>query len=112
MARNRFDQDEELESPFNFENLKKVMVYVARYKWWMIMALALSAVGSVVGLTGPMLIQQAMDIAIPDKNVQLLLRLTGLLTVTILVNIGFNAIRTVIVAKVGQNIVYDLRKDL
>lgn len=32
MARNRFDQDEELETPFNFENLKKVMVYVARYK--------------------------------------------------------------------------------
>src|SRR5699024_6154216 len=71
-----------------------------------------SAVGSVIGLTGPMLIQQAMDIAIPDKNVQLLLRLSGLLTVTILVNIGFNALRTVIVAKVGQNIVYDLRKDL
>lgn len=112
MARNRFDVDEELEAPFNFENLKKVMVYVARYKWWMVMALLLSAVGSVIGLTGPMLIQQAMDIAIPDKDMQLLLRLSGLLTVTILVNIGFNALRTVIVAKVGQNIVYDLRKDL
>ena len=62
MARNRFDQDEELETPFNFENLKKVMVYVARYKWWMVLALVLSAVGSVIGLTGPMLIQQAMDI--------------------------------------------------
>lgn len=112
MARNRFDVDEELEAPFNFENLKKVMVYVTRYKWWMVMALLLSAVGSVIGLTGPMLIQQAMDIAIPDKDMQLLLRLSGLLTVTILVNIGFNALRTVIVAKVGQNIVYDLRKDL
>ena len=88
------------------------MVYVTRYKWWMVMALLLSAVGSVIGLTGPMLIQQAMDIAIPDKDMQLLLRLSGLLTVTILVNIGFNALRTVIVAKVGQNIVYDLRKDL
>ncbi len=112
MARNRFDVDEELESPFNLENLKKVMVYVARYKWLMISALVLSAVGSVVGLTGPMLIQQAMDIAIPNEDVQLLLRLGGLLAVTILVNIGFNALRTVIVAKVGQNIVYDLRKDL
>ena len=112
MARNRFDVDEELESPFNLENLKKVMVYVARYKWLMISALVLSAVGSVIGLTGPMLIQQAMDIAIPNEDVQLLLRLGGLLAVTILVNIGFNALRTVIVAKVGQNIVYDLRKDL
>ena len=81
MARNRFDVDEELESPFNLENLKKVMVYVARYKWLMISALVLSAVGSVIGLTGPMLIQQAMDIAIPNQDVQLLLRLGGLLAV-------------------------------
>ena len=41
MARNRFDVDEELESPFNFDNLKKVMVYVVRYKWSMIFALLL-----------------------------------------------------------------------
>jgi ABC-type multidrug transport system, ATPase and permease components len=112
LARNRFDVDEDLESPFNFENLKKCMVYVGRYKTSMIGALALSAVGSVVGLTGPMLIQKAMDIAIPQKDVGYLIQLGVLLALTILVNIGFNTIRTVIIARVGQSIVHDIRKDL
>lgn len=112
LARNRFDVDEELESPFNIENLKNCAVYVGRYKWSMILALLLSAAGSIIGLTGPMLIQKAMDVAIPHKDVQYLIQLCVLLAVTILVNVGFNAIRTVIVAKVGQNIVHDIRKDL
>ncbi len=112
MARNRFDVDEDLESPFDFENLKKCMVYIGRYKKGMIIALLLSAIGSIVGLTGPMLIQKAMDVAIPHKDMNLLIQLSLLLTATILVNIGFNTIRTVIVAKVGQNIVHDIRKDL
>jgi ATP-binding cassette subfamily B protein len=78
----------------------------------MISALLLSAVGSVVGLTGPMLIEKAMDVAIPQKDMHYLMVLGALLGSTILVNIGFNALRTVIVAKVGQNIVHDIRKDL
>ncbi|HEX3037520.1 MAG TPA: ABC transporter ATP-binding protein [Oscillospiraceae bacterium] len=112
MARNRFDVDEDLETPFNIENLKNCMVYIGRYKWSMIAALLLSAIGSIVGLTGPMLIQKAMDVAIPHKDMQYLIQLCVLLAVTILVNIGFNSIRTVIVARVGQNIVHDIRKDL
>lgn len=112
MARNRYDVDEDLETPFNMANLKNVFVYVGRYKLKMIFSLLLSAVGSVVGLTGPMLVQRAMDVAIPQKNVQLLIQLSCMLAGTILINIGFNAIRTVLVAQVGQNIVHDIRKDL
>ena len=112
LARNRFDVDEDLETPFNFDNLKNCMGYVNRYKKDMIIALLLSAVGSIVGLTGPILIQKAMDIAIPHKDMHYLITLCVLLAVTILVNIGFNTIRTVIIAKVGQNIVHDIRKDL
>lgn len=112
MARNRFDVDEDLETPFNIKNLKNCFAYINRYKGRMIAALLLSALGSVVGLTGPMLMQKAMDVAIPQKDFQLLLRLSLILAATILVNIGFNAIRTVIVAQVGQNIIHDIRKDL
>jgi ATP-binding cassette subfamily B protein len=112
LARNRYDVDEELETPFNMENLKNVFVYVRHYKGKMITALLLSALGSIIGLTGPMLMQRAMDVAIPQKNMKLLIDLSLLLAGTILINIGFNAIRTVLVAQVGQNIVHDIRRDL
>ena len=110
--RNRYDEDEKLETPFNAANLKVALRYVGRYKWKLIFALVLSAVGSVVGLTGPMLMEKAVDAAIPQKNVQMLFRLTGLLAATILINIIFNAIRSVLVAQAGQSIVHDIRKDL
>lgn len=32
MARNKFDVDEELESPFSFIQLKRLMVYLKPYK--------------------------------------------------------------------------------
>ena len=112
MARNRYDQDEDLKESFNVHTLKMCGKYIGRYKWQMIAALLLSGVGSVVGLAGPLLVQRAIDVAIPQKNVQYLVQLCLLLTATILINIGFNAIRTVIVAKVGQNIIFDLRGDL
>ncbi|MFI3326136.1 MAG: ABC transporter ATP-binding protein [Clostridia bacterium] len=112
MARNKFNVDEDLETPFNLENLKRCFVYIGRNKGKMITALTLSAIASIVGLTGPIIIQQATDVAIPDKNSDLLIKLGLLLILTIVVNISFNAIRTVIVAKVGQSIVHDIRKDL
>ena len=79
MARNRFDVDETLEEPLNFKNLKKVMVYVFRYKGRMLSALLLSGIGSIVGLTGPMIIQYAMDYSIPEKNLNQLFQLAILL---------------------------------
>lgn len=112
MARNKFNVDEDLEAPFSMENLKNCAVYIGRYKVKMIAALLLSALGSVIGLTGPLLIQRAMDDAIPNKNSGYLIQLALLLALTIIINIGFNAIRTVLIAQVGQSIVHDIRKDL
>ena len=112
LARNKFDVDEELESPFNLQNLKHCMVYVSRYKRSMILALVLSAVGSVVGLTGPMIIKEALDGAIPDKNIQQLVFLSALLLSTILINILFTLIRSWLMTKVSQSIVHDIPKDL
>ena len=112
LARNKYDVDEELESPFNAANLKRAMTYVARYRWKLIPALLLSAVGSVVALTGPMLMQQAVDTAIPSKDEPALGRLAALYAGTIVVSILFNAVRSVLVAQASQSIIHDIRKDL
>jgi ATP-binding cassette subfamily B multidrug efflux pump len=112
LARNRYDVDEDLKEKFNVHTLKMCAGYIGRYKWQMIAALCLSGIASVVGLAGPLLMQKALDEAIPQKDMNYLVTLCILLAGTILVNIGFNAARTVIVAKVGQNIIFDIRSDL
>lgn len=78
----------------------------------MTLALIISAVGSMVGLAGPLLIQNAMDVAVPNKDVELLLLLGALLFATVIISIGFGAVRTLLMVRVEQAIIHDIRRDL
>mgnify|MGYP000925098299 FL=1 len=112
MARNRFDVDEKLESPFRMAHLKRALVYVRRHRFKMLLALILSGLASVAGLFGPKIMQWTLDDAIPNKDVALLLRLALLYTGIILLGIVFTTIRARIMALVSQDIIYDIRQDL
>ncbi len=112
MARNKYDEDEQLEAPFDFTHLKRSYVYIKKYQGKMVLSLVLSMAAAVFGLVGPLLTQRALDKTIPDKNVKELMLLGfGLL--------GFNLAATVlgnirgrIMTVVGQNIIFDIREDL
>ncbi|MDD4699947.1 MAG: ABC transporter ATP-binding protein [Oscillospiraceae bacterium] len=112
MARNKFDIDESLDTPFDFSHLKRSLVYVNRYKTRMIFAFLLSILASLVSLCGPQLIKKSIDEAMPNGNMTQLLQLSGLLGGTIIISLLFNAIRGFIMVGVGQDIVYDIRSDL
>ncbi|MBR4096523.1 MAG: ABC transporter ATP-binding protein, partial [Oscillospiraceae bacterium] len=88
------------------------MVYVGRYKWRMILSLSLSALAVVIGLFAPVITQHAIDVVIPSKDIPLLLMWAGLLLATIVVNIILATIRSRIMTKVGQDIIFDIRSDL
>ena len=59
MARNRYDVDEVLETPFDFAHLKRSFVYIKKYKGKMITALMLSVFAAISGLLGPLITQYA-----------------------------------------------------
>ena len=112
MARNKYDIDEVLESPFDIKHLKRAMVYVSRYKKRMIISLLLSAAAVIIGLFAPVITQYALDNTIPNKNIPQLILMAVLLLLTIVVNITFATIRSRIMTKVGQDIIFDIRTDL
>lgn len=112
MARNKFDVDEELETPFNFAHLKRAMKYVKRHRWKMLLALLLSGIASVAALYGPKIMQWVLDDAVPHKDVKKLVFLTLTYAGIILVGILFTTIRARIMAHVSQEIIYDIREDL
>ena len=64
MARNKFDVDENLESPFSFAHLKRAMKYVKKHAFKMVLALVLSCIASVVALFGPKIMQWALDLSL------------------------------------------------
>ncbi len=112
MARNKFDVDETLETPFDFRHLKRALVYVKKYRKKMILALSLSAASVIIGLFSPVITQYALDNSIPNKDIPQLILMAVLLTITILVSVIFATIRSRIMTAVGQDIIFDIRTDL
>ncbi|WP_294589377.1 ABC transporter ATP-binding protein [uncultured Ruminococcus sp.] len=112
MARNRYDVDEVLETPFDFAHLKRSFVYIKKYKGKMITALVLSVFAAISGLLGPLITQYALDNTIPQKNMGQLVLLTLAFIGTIAVSIIFSTIRSRIMTVVGQDIIFDIRTDL
>lgn len=112
MARNKFDVDERLETPFDMGHLKRVVKYVGKHKWKMLLALLLSALASVTSLAVPKITQTVMDVAVPQKDVDLLLKMAAVFMGIVIIGIIFTVIRSRIMAYVSQEIIYDIRKDL
>ncbi|MBD5104848.1 MAG: ABC transporter ATP-binding protein [Ruminococcaceae bacterium] len=112
MARNKFDIDETLESPFDIRHLKRALVYCAKYKGKIFLSLFLSALAAIVGLLAPLFSQYALDVSIPDGNIPQIIFLGVLMLASIFVSVILSAKRSRIMTKVGQDIVYDIRKDL
>ncbi len=114
MARNKYDVDEVLETPFSMVHLKRAMKYVKKHAIKMIIALLCSATAVVSALFGPIILQYAVDNTIPgglEKLPELIL-LAVLMLCTIAISITLTTIRARIMAKVGQEIVYAIRQDL
>ena len=112
MARNTYKQDEILEEPFDIRHLLRASSYIKKYQKRMICAILLSGIGGAFGYVAPMIIQRALDVAIPDKNFRLLFSLVGALIGIYTVSVIFTTIRSKIMVDVSQSIIYDIRKDL
>ncbi|MBR5713127.1 MAG: ABC transporter ATP-binding protein [Lachnospiraceae bacterium] len=112
MARNKFDVDERLESPFQWKHLKRAGKYISRHKWKMILALILSALGSVAVLYIPKITQKVLDEAVPNKDTGMIGRMAFFFGGIILLSIVLTTIRSRIMVHVSQSIIFDIRSDL
>ena len=112
MARNKFDVDEKLESPFQWSHLKMAGKYVGKHKYKMLLALLLSALASVTALYIPKITQWVLDEAVPNRDTGMIGRMAAMFVGIILLGIALNTIRSRIMVKVSQQIIHDIRSDL
>ena len=112
MARNRYDVDEQLETPFDFTHLKRSYVYIKKYKNKMILSLFLSILAAITGLIAPLITKHALDVTIPDKDIAELVILAAALMAFNIISVVLGNIRSRIMTVVGQNIIFDIREDL
>ncbi|MUG88692.1 ATP-binding cassette domain-containing protein [Paenibacillus timonensis] len=112
MARNKFDVDENLESPFDIKHFRRAMVYIRKQQKPMILAFVLSALSAAIALSAPLIIQHVVDVTIPEKAFGALIWWSVLMLLTIVVSVELATIRSRIMTRVGQDIIFDIRTDL
>lgn len=110
--RNRYDIDEELETPFNFSQFQRTLIYAKPYVRILLWTLLSMVAGSILGLLSPYLMKIAMDTAIPEGNIQLLVILGIIFVLVIAVGGWLTAYRMKSMNEAGQGIVHDLRLDM
>ncbi|WP_052098190.1 ABC transporter ATP-binding protein [Paenibacillus stellifer] len=112
MARNKFDIDEDLESPFDIRHFRRALVYIKRQQKPMIVAFVLSALSAGIALSAPLIMQHVVDVTIPAKAALPLVLWSALMLATIVVSVILATIRSRIMTSVGQDIIFDIRTDL
>lgn len=112
MARNKFDVDEELESPFSFIHLKRLLVYIKPYKKKIFFTIFIMLIASAANLIGPYLIKQAIDVKIPSKDVGGLGVLAGIYFISLIITGVCLKYKIRMMTEIGQSVIQNIRKDL
>ncbi len=110
--KNTYRKDERLEEPFDIRHLLLASSYIKKYISRMGLAILFSAIAAVSGLFAPILTQKALDEAIPNKDLGYLYKLVIILIGVYIISVIFITLRSKIMVKVSQSIIYDIRKDL
>ena len=112
MARNKFDDDEQIEQKFNPHIVKRLFKWIKPYTKWMVLSCVIMLVASAISLLSPYLIRIAIDKAIPNKDFKMLFIISGIILVTTLIVRVLLAEKLKLMTRVAQKIIVEIRKDV
>src|SRR4029453_2535322 len=92
--------------------LRRLVRYLRPYRWLATGAVLLLLLQSGLALVGPRLTEQALDVAIPGKDLGLLVLLAGLYVATLLLELTAEYGGLLLTTFVGQRVMYDLRMEI
>lgn len=112
MARNKYDIDETLQSEFSFSHLKRLGSYIRPYRKDMVLTIFMMLISSALGMLTPRILMKIVDDYIPNKNTRGIITISFLLLCIYLVIVVILRIRITITARLGQNIIHQIRSDI
>ena len=112
MARNKFDADEEIEQKVNPRIVLRLMHWIKPFSKWMVLSCVLMLLSSVISLTSPYLIRMAIDQAIPNENIKMLVIISIALTLSVVIVRFLLAAKLKIMTRVSQKIIVNIRNDV
>ncbi|WP_414858903.1 ABC transporter ATP-binding protein [Paenibacillus sp. Soil787] len=108
-----YQDDELIEKPFDWGQLKRLFSYMKPYKKQMLpIIIIMMLVGAITKLTIPLLIREAIDNSIIPKDKNLLFLIVGIMFAVYVIQWLANTFRIKYTNMIGQRVIYDLRHDL
>lgn len=110
--RNRYDIDEELETPFNGRQFVRMLDYARPYARKLALTLIVMLLITALNLLTPLMITWTIDIAIPNSDIGLLVLISCALVLIIIISWVSIRWRMRTMNFVGQSIIHDIRLDM
>lgn len=112
MARNTYEVDEELEIKLDWSKFKRLGKYLLPYKKTVVFIILLMSSASIATMFIPVIFMDIMDNYIPNKDMQGIIRMAIFTLMICLYSAFILRVRSRIMAKMGQNIIYNIREDI
>lgn len=109
LLRFEYKEDEAIDRPFNWAQLRRLLAYVAPYRRSVGIALAVTLLGSLTQLAWPYVLDLAVNKALLPRNLHMLDELSAITLGLYLTYWITSAIRIRVMARVGQGVLRDLR---
>ncbi|MEO8200321.1 MAG: ABC transporter ATP-binding protein [Gemmatimonadota bacterium] len=103
------DTEEALDRGYDASLLRRLIRYLRPYRWHAILAVSLLLATAGLSLVGPILTQQALDVAVPRRDSGLLTTLALLFLGSLLLEFVCEYAGSILAAFIGQRVMYDLR---
>lgn len=103
------DNEEPLERGYDASLLRRLLRYLRPYHWHAVLAVVLLLATAALSLVGPILTQQALDVAVPRKDSGLLVTLALFFLGALLLEFVCEYAGSILAAFIGQRVMYDLR---
>lgn len=108
----RIEEDEPITKPFNWNQFIRILSYMKPYKRYFYLSFMFMMLATVYNLAGPYLIKLVIDEDIPFKNIHGLFYKTLFYICLTLLYVLSLRMRTVLMTKLGNNVVSDIRMQL
>ncbi len=114
----QYREDEEIDQPFNWAQLRRLLSYVRPYRGLTVAATTFTVLGALMQLVRPLLLGLAVNVMVPPHPLPVASRLhrldlyaSGYLT-SFVINWVCNLIQTRLTTRLGQSVLVDLRHHL
>ena len=107
-----YQEEEALGKAYDARLMKRLLEYLKLYRWYVVLAVAVLMVASLLQVVGPWLTKIALDEAIPNADAPLLAKLAGAYVAAIIGGVSLMYGQTVLTTWLGQRVMYDLRTEI